>query len=118
MKTHPEVISLTRKLLTFNTINPPGMERVCARYLGGLLEDGGYQVGYFEYDEGRTSLVAIRRGSGEKGALCFSGHIDTVPLGAARWNVDPFAGEIKEGKIYGRGASDMKAGVAAMVVAF
>jgi succinyl-diaminopimelate desuccinylase len=117
MKTPPEVISVTRELLTFNTINPPGMERACARYLGGLLENGGYQVGYFDYDEGRTNLVAIRRGSGKKGSLCFSGHIDTVPLGAVRWNADPFAGEIKEGKIYGRGASDMKAGVAAMVVA-
>lgn len=117
MKTFPEVLSLTRKLLTFNTINPPGMERACARYLGGLLEDGDYQVGYVEYGEKRTSIVASRSVPGKKGALCFSGHIDTVPLGAVRWNVDPFAGEIKEGKIYGRGASDMKAGVAAMVVA-
>jgi len=110
-------IELTRALVGFNTINPPGNERPCAEYLGRLLEDGGFTVSYHEFAERRTSLVARIGGSSDKAPLCFTGHIDTVPLGAAPWSVDPFSGEIADGKIYGRGTTDMKAGVAAFVVA-
>ncbi len=53
----------------------------------------------------------------DKLPLCFTGHIDTVPLGAAKWSCDPFSGDIDNGKLFGRGASDMKAGVAAFVSA-
>lgn len=109
--------ALTRQLLAFNTINPPGMERACARYLGGLLEAAGYAVEYHEFAEQRTSLIA-RIGSGTgKPPLCFTGHIDTVPLGAKAWTRDPFAGETDGDRIYGRGATDMKAGIAAFVAA-
>lgn len=110
-------VELTRTLVGFDTINPPGNERPCAEYLGRLLEDGGFSVSYHEFDENRTSLVARIGGSSERPPLCFTGHIDTVPLGAAPWTVDPFAGEISDGKLYGRGTSDMKSGVAAFVVA-
>ena len=50
--------ALTRELLAFNTINPPGMERACARHLGAMLEDAGFNVGYHEFAEARTSLIA------------------------------------------------------------
>lgn len=70
---------------------------------------------YHEFDEGRTSLVGRLAGSQSKPPLCFAGHIDTVPLGANPWRKDPFAGEISDGKLYGRGSCDMKAGVAAFV---
>ncbi|MBW2066037.1 MAG: M20 family metallopeptidase [Deltaproteobacteria bacterium] len=113
----PDPVSLTRKLISFNTMNPPGFERDCAEFLGELLEGGGYEVSYYEFEEGRTSLVARREGTGDKPPICFSGHLDTVPLGAAEWGVDPFAGEIVEGRLYGRGSSDMKGGVAAIVSA-
>jgi succinyl-diaminopimelate desuccinylase len=56
-------------------------------------------------------------GEGPGPALCFAGHLDTVPLGAAKWKHDPFGGEISSGLLYGRGSSDMKSGVAAMVAA-
>lgn len=110
---HP--VSLTKKLLSFNTINPPGQERECAAYLGKLLKQGGFKVSFHEFDESRTSLVARLRGGGPKAPLCFTGHMDTVPLGAKGWRVDPFAGEMDGDKLYGRGASDMKSGIAAMV---
>lgn len=110
-------VELTRTLVAFNTINPPGNERPCAEYLGKLLEEGGFSVTYHEFADRRTSLVARIGGSSDKPPLCFTGHIDTVPLGAAPWSVDPFAGEIADGKVYGRGTTDMKAGVAAFVVA-
>lgn len=117
MQKSPDPVELTRTLVAFNTINPPGNERPCAEYLGRLLEAGGFTVTYHEFADRRTSLVARIGGSRDKAPLCFTGHIDTVPLGAQPWSVDPFAGEIADGKIYGRGTTDMKAGVAAFVVA-
>ena len=110
-------LSLTRKLLAFNTINPPGQERDCARYLGEVLEAGGFQTSYYEHAEGRGTLVARLEGRGHKAPICFTGHIDTVPLGAVEWSKDPFNGEQDGNKVFGRGTSDMKSGVAAMVLA-
>lgn len=119
-----DVVELTKKLLTFNTINPPGNEGGCARFLGELLRDSGFSLTYHELAEGRTSIIARRghhldglNGSQRAKPICFTGHIDTVPLGAANWSVDPFTGEVVDGKLYGRGSTDMKSGVAAMVAA-
>ncbi|MDP6262865.1 MAG: M20 family metallopeptidase [Rhodospirillales bacterium] len=111
------LVELTRTLVAFETINPPGNERPCAEHLGGLLEDGGFFVSYHDFADTRTSLVARIGGASDTKPLCFTGHIDVVPLGAAPWSVDPFAGEIADGKLYGRGTTDMKSGVAAFVVA-
>ncbi|MGD9039535.1 MAG: M20 family metallopeptidase [Desulfobacteraceae bacterium] len=117
METGLDAISLTRKLLSFNTINPPGLERDCAEYLGNLLETGGFLVSYHEFGVGRTNLVARLDAGKNDLPLCFTGHMDTAPLGLGTWSRDPLAGEMDGNKIYGRGSSDMKGGVAAMVVA-
>ena len=77
-----DAISLTKSLLRFDTVNPPGRERDCARFAGALLEEWGYSVEYFEHQEGRTSLVARAGGAGGKAPLCLTGHLDVVPLGA------------------------------------
>jgi succinyl-diaminopimelate desuccinylase len=114
MATDP--LSLTRDLLRFDTINPPGQEQACARHLARLLEDAGFDVAEHEFAPGRSSLVA-RLGGDERPALCFTGHIDVVPLGGRPWTRAPFAGETDAGRVYGRGSSDMKSGVAAFVVA-
>jgi succinyl-diaminopimelate desuccinylase len=108
---------LTRDLVHFNTINPPGMERDCARHLGKLLETAGFDVKYHEFAESRTSVVATIGGKHEKPPICFTGHIDIVPLGMAKWSRDPFAGETDGDRLYGRGTTDMKSGIAAFVVA-
>lgn len=108
---------LTRDLLHFNTINPPGMERECARFLGKRLEDAGFAVTYHEFAEHRTSVVATIGGNQTKPPICFTGHIDIVPLGVAKWMRDPFAGETDGDKLFGRGATDMKSGIAAFVIA-
>jgi len=110
-------ISLTRDLLQLNTINPPGDERDCAHHLGRLLEDWGYAVEYHEYSDKRTSVIARLGASEAKAPLCLTGHIDTVPLGAAKWARDPFAGETDGDNLYGRGSSDMKAGIAGILLA-
>jgi succinyl-diaminopimelate desuccinylase len=109
-------VALTQALVRYKTVNPPGEEHDCAHHLGEMLAAAGFTVDYHEADERRTNVVA-RLGNGEGKPLCFTGHIDTVPLGARPWRVDPFGGEIIDGKLYGRGATDMKAGVAAFVSA-
>jgi succinyl-diaminopimelate desuccinylase len=108
-------VELTKRIVRIDTINPKSPERPCADLLGKLLEDAGYSVQLHEFAPGRASLVARREGGGKP--LAFVGHIDTVPLGAAPWSRDPFAGDTHEGRLYGRGSSDMKSGVAAMVAA-
>src|SRR5256712_11660925 len=110
-------VALTRSLLQFDTVNPPGRERDCARHLGALLEGWGFNVAYHEYAEERTSVIARAGGSESRAPLCLTGHIDTVPLGARAWSRDPFAGEADGDRLYGRGSSDMKAGVAAILLA-
>ena len=117
MKKAQDAVQLTKELVRMNTINPPGREEPCARYLGALLETAGFQAKYHSFGEGRVSLIATLGSSGSKLPLCFTGHTDTVPLGAAPWRMDPFAADTDAGKLYGRGSSDMKCGVAAFTVA-
>ncbi len=111
------VIDLTQKLVQLNTINPPGNECEATRIIGSLLENAGFSVDYFEFADTRTSLVASTVRGNEEKIICFTGHLDTVPLGDAAWSVDPFSGEISGDKLFGRGTSDMKSGVAAIVCA-
>jgi succinyl-diaminopimelate desuccinylase len=113
----PDCFELTRDILRIDTINPPGNEEACARHLGRLLEAGGFRIRYHAIGPGRVNLLADIGGREERAPLCFTGHIDIVPLGAAPWRKDPFAGETDAGKLYGRGSSDMKSGVAAFVSA-
>ena len=111
------VVELTKQLVRMNTINPPGEEEACARFLGNMLEEAGFSVAYFPLGDKRASLVARIGGTDDKKPLCLTGHIDTVPLGVASWTKDPFCGETDSGKLFGRGTSDMKSGVAAFVAA-
>src|SRR5512146_1432243 len=108
---------LARELLAYNTINPPGMERACAKQIGAMLEAAGFHVAYHEFAEARTSLVAHIGVTDAKPPICFTGHIDIVPLVSAPWTRDPFAGETDGDRLYGRGSTDMKSGIAAFVVA-
>lgn len=110
-----DAVELTQALVRHRTVNPPGDEAACARHLGALLERNGFTVAYCKLAEGREGFVA-RLGRGEK-ALGFTGHLDTVPLGAAAWQHDPFAATIADGRLHGRGSTDMKAGVAAFCAA-
>jgi succinyl-diaminopimelate desuccinylase len=112
-----DVISFARKLISFNTINPPGNEADAARFVGRFLAENGFAVEYIPYEKNRLHVVAEKGISDETPPVVFTGHFDTVPLGAREWSVDPFGGEVKNGKLYGRGSSDMKGGLAAMVIA-
>ena len=112
-----DAIELTRKLIALESMNPGGNEFACATFLGELLADGGFEVTYHEFAPKRTSVVARRNVAPHTPSLCFAGHIDTVPLGSNEWNFDPFAGDIVNGRLYGRGSTDMKSGIASFVSA-
>jgi succinyl-diaminopimelate desuccinylase len=110
-------VDLAKKLIRFRSLNPPGEEKACVEFLADLLMKAGLEVEEHEFAPGRPSLVARLRGAGNASALAFTGHVDVVPLGEKPWTVPPFDAEIRDGKLFGRGASDMKAGVAAFVAA-
>jgi succinyl-diaminopimelate desuccinylase len=112
-----DVISLTRELLAFNNINPPGNEEEIARFAGKLLTDNGFRTEYYFFGESRLHLIAEKGLSDIRPPIVLSGHFDTVPLGNRKWSVDPFGGQILDGKIWGLGSSDMKGGLAAMMLA-
>jgi succinyl-diaminopimelate desuccinylase len=110
-------LDLTRRLLRVATVNPPGDERAAAHLVGSILQDAGFVVEYDEFAAQRTSVVARSANGHADATLCLTGHLDTVPLGHAPWSVDPFAGDAAGDALFGRGASDMKGGIAAMVCA-
>lgn len=110
-------VELTRRLIAFDTVNPPGRERACMEFLEGLLRAGGFETSLVAMGNERANLIAMSRGAQTSRPLVFTGHIDVVPLGAQQWQHDPFAGEIVDGRLFGRGSSDMKGGVAAFVLA-
>ena len=103
--------------MRLDTINPPGQEAEAAELVAGRLEAAGLEVARHELAPGRPTLVARLEGGGDRLPLCMTGHLDTVPLGMAEWSRDAFAGETDGDRLYGRGTTDMKGGVAAIVVA-
>lgn len=112
-----EVANICSALIRFKSINPPGNERGAAEYVGHILSKAGFAVQLVPQTAERASLVARLKGTGEVPALLYSGHLDVAPLGTETWKHDPFSGEISNGRVWGRGASDMKGGNAAIMVA-
>lgn len=110
-------VELARSLVRLDTVNPPGSERAAAAVAGARLEAAGFEVAEQRLSDERANVVARMEGAGRRAALCLSGHLDVVPLGDAPWARDPFGAEVDGDRLHGRGASDMKGGVAAIVVA-
>ena len=110
-------ISLAARLVRIDTRNPPGDERDAADVAGHILADAGFDVRYHDFAPRRTSVIAQIGDIASRPPLCLTGHLDTVPLGSARWTRDPFAAEIDGDRLYGRGTADMKGGVAAILTA-
>jgi succinyl-diaminopimelate desuccinylase len=116
----PDPVALTQALVRIDTVNPPGNEDRCIALLAQLLGAAGYACTTHDFAPRRTSLVARIGGGGPPGGpgpIAFTGHVDVVPLGNAPWRHEPFGAAIVDGRLYGRGSSDMKSGVAAFVVA-
>ena len=106
---------LLARLIAIETCDPPGGELEIARLVHGYLSGRGIEADLDEFAPGRANVVARLKGSGARPGLIFSAHFDTVPVGAQPWSHDPFSAEIVDGRLYGRGASDMKSGMAAMI---
>jgi len=112
-----ELIAFLQKLIRANSENPPGNEKETAQLLADQLRSFGCDVQLQEVEKDRPNVIGILAGK-QNDKILFNGHTDTVKVGHTRdWTVDPVGGEIKDGYIYGRGACDMKAGLAAMVFA-
>lgn len=114
----PSPVEILQALIRFNTTNPPGEEAACIMYIRQLLEDAGVVTQICALDPARPNLLARIKGSGEAPPLLLYGHVDVVGTDKQVWSRDPFGGEIEDGFVWGRGALDMKSGVAMLVSAF
>lgn len=120
-----EMIAFLQDLIRVPTVNPPGDSYVAgAELIGGQLKKFGYQTHYIAAEgltehtakHPRVNVMGRMEGLVPRPNLHFNGHFDVVPVGDG-WTVDPFGALLKDGKIYGRGASDQKAGIAASIFA-
>ena len=114
---HERPADLLAELIRFETVNPPGNERTCIEYIGGLLTEAGLETETLAADDERPNLLARLPGTGEASPLLLQGHVDVVPTEGQSWQEPPFEGVQKDGYVWGRGALDMKGGVAMMVAA-
>jgi acetylornithine deacetylase/succinyl-diaminopimelate desuccinylase-like protein len=108
---------LLQRLIRFDTTNPPGNERPCVEWIAGLVREAGIEPLLLSRDPERPNLVARLPGAGSAPPFLMQGHVDVVPA-KGTWSRDPFGGEIADGFLWGRGALDMKGGVAMMLAAF
>ena len=120
-----DLVALTQDLIRIPTLNPPGQHyRDICEALGARLERSGYAVELLRAEGAladsdaypRWNMVARREGARPGACVHFNGHHDVVEVGHG-WSVDPFGGEVQDGRVYGRGACDMKGGIAASVIA-
>jgi acetylornithine deacetylase/succinyl-diaminopimelate desuccinylase-like protein len=114
---HERPAELLQRLIRFDTTNPPGNERPCIEWVASVLRDAGLDPSIVAKDPERPNLIVRLAGEGLAPPLLLQGHVDVVPA-KGDWSRPPFAGEIAEGYVWGRGALDMKGGVAMMLAAF
>jgi succinyl-diaminopimelate desuccinylase len=120
-----EIVDFTTALIRIPTVNPPGdAYPECATFIGDRLARCGFEIDFVAAEgrpehtaaHPRVNVVGVRRGPSARPAVHLNGHFDVVPAGEG-WTVDPFGGIVRDGRIYGRGACDMKAGIAAAIYA-
>lgn len=114
---HNQPVELLQELIRFETVNPPGNERPCIEWIGEILE--AYDIEYETYAQmpERPNLLA-RVPGGDAPPLLLYGHLDVVPVTGQEWTHPPFEGTRADGHIWGRGALDMKSGVAMYLATF
>lgn len=114
-----DALSILKDLISIKSINPPGEEAEVCRYLADFFKGLGVTASLHEVLPGRHNLIARIKGK-VPGAWLFTGHMDVVPVSpaeSARWQTDPFEPVVRDGRLYGRGSSDMKSGLAAAMAA-
>jgi acetylornithine deacetylase/succinyl-diaminopimelate desuccinylase-like protein len=117
-KSRDEALAVARALIRIDTSNPPGNETKAAQYLKTVLDQEGIASEIIANDPARGNLVARIKGNGRKRPLLLLGHTDVVGVERDKWTADPFAAEVKDGYLYGRGASDDKGRLTALLQAF
>jgi acetylornithine deacetylase/succinyl-diaminopimelate desuccinylase-like protein len=111
------VTELLQELIRFDTTNPPGNEAACIDFVRRQLEEAGCETQTYEQEPGRPNLVS-RLPGGDAPPLLLQGHVDVVTTAGQDWAHPPFEGRVEDGYVWGRGALDMKGGVAMLVNAF
>lgn len=112
------LIDVTQKLVHVPSENPPGDTAAAARLAAGFLTENGIDVEVVTSVAPITNLIARIRGNRSGRRLVYNGHLDTYPIGPlSEWSIDPLGGIVKEGRLYGRGAVDMKGGIACSILA-
>jgi succinyl-diaminopimelate desuccinylase len=120
-----EMVAFARELVAIPTVNPPGENYpACAELIGARLAEFNYEIAYVRPEAlpehtdryPRVNVIGALNDSPERPRLHFNGHVDVVPAGDG-WTVDPFAGTVRDGKLFGRGSTDQKAGIAASIYA-
>ncbi len=120
-----EIVSFTADLIAIPTVNPPGEAyEPCARHIGDTLRGFGFETQYYTADGlpehrpdyPRVNVVGVRRGRRARPCVHLNGHLDVVPAGDG-WTVEPFGRTVRGDRIYGRGSTDMKGGLAAAIFA-
>jgi acetylornithine deacetylase/succinyl-diaminopimelate desuccinylase-like protein len=110
-------IDILRTLIRFDTTNPPGNEAACIGYVCALLEEAGIATTLLAKTPSRPNLIARLPGRGDAPPFLWQGHVDVVTTANQNWSRDPFGAELIDGEVWGRGALDMKGGVAMMLAA-
>jgi succinyl-diaminopimelate desuccinylase len=111
-----ELIDLTTRLIQIPTENPPGNEKKAFLFLKPILSKMGFNIKTLLSPKGRWNIIAEKRWGKGGRRLIFNGHLDVVPAGhLAQWKYPPFQGRLEKGRIYGRGASDMKGGISSFL---
>ena len=113
----PNPVEILQHLIRFDTTNPPGNERPCVEYVADLMQSVGLETRLIAKAEDRPNLLARLPGRPDRAPLLFYGHADVVTTAHQTWTHPPFGGELIDGYIWGRGALDMKGGLAMMIAA-
>jgi len=113
-----DTVELLQDLIRFDTTNPPGNEEACVAFVEALLRDHGIESERYEKASGRPNLIARHPGSNGGTPLVLYGHVDVVTTAGQQWTQPPFGAELVDGYVWGRGALDMKSGVAMCIAAF
>jgi succinyl-diaminopimelate desuccinylase len=113
-----EASMLVQEMVRIPSVNPPGNEAEIGRYYFKKIREAGLDAGTFESLTHRPNVIGRLKGTEGHSSLMFNGHLDVVPPGDLnRWTVEPFGGEMSDGRVYGRGSADMRGGLAAMILA-
>lgn len=115
---HHHPVEILQRLIQFDTTNPPGNESECIAFIDRLLTEVGIETTVLSKAPNRSNLVARLSGRGDAPPLLLYGHVDVVTTKGQDWQHPPFEGVLRNGYVWGRGALDMKGGVAMMLVAF